>query len=83
VQPLLLCKAVSVTYSEGVFAALIIQHAKRMRHTVICCLSGSTIFLYIPGEKKVTENKMRALIFSKTFVRKISHSKKNGARHDQ
>ena len=40
-------KATSITYSECVFVVLGIQHAMRMRHTVICGLSGSTIFLHI------------------------------------
>ena len=30
-----------------VFVALVIQRAMRMRHTVICGLSGSTIFFRI------------------------------------
>jgi len=34
-----------LTYSECVSAALGIRHAKRMRHVVICRLSGSTVFL--------------------------------------
>jgi hypothetical protein len=36
--------AISFTYSEFVFVALDIQLAKRMRHIVICGLSGYTIF---------------------------------------
>ena len=39
-----------------VYADFIIQHAKRMRHTVICGLSGSTIFFYIQ-EKKLLKTK--------------------------
>jgi len=34
-------KAISITYTECLFAALGIQH-----HTVICGLSGSTVFIH-------------------------------------
>jgi hypothetical protein len=37
-------KAVRTSYSERVPPALVTQHAMRMRHTVICGLSGCTIF---------------------------------------
>jgi hypothetical protein len=40
-------KAISITYSECVFIALGIQHAKRKSHTVICGLSGCTGFFHI------------------------------------
>ena len=40
-------KAISGTYSEYVFVALGIQHAMRVRHIVICGLSGSTTFFNI------------------------------------
>jgi hypothetical protein len=36
-----------VTYSECVFVDLGVHHAMRMRHIVICDLTGSTIFFHI------------------------------------
>jgi hypothetical protein len=36
----------NITYSQCVFVALAIQHAMRMRHIVICGLSGSTVFFH-------------------------------------
>ena len=41
------CKILSITYYEGVFVALGIQNAKRMRHIFICGLSGCNIFFNI------------------------------------
>jgi hypothetical protein len=40
-------EVIFITYSDCVFVASVIQHKKRMRHIVICSLSGSTIFLHI------------------------------------
>jgi len=44
VQPLLLCKAISITYSVRVFVALTIRQAMRFRHIIIFGTFGCTIF---------------------------------------
>jgi hypothetical protein len=78
-------KAISITYSECVSVALVIQHAKRIRRivlSVVCVLSGCTLFFHIIingtifGEKKSLNINMCVLIFSATFVRNISHLRK-------
>jgi hypothetical protein len=87
-------KTVSITYSECVFVcvcvcvALVIHHAKRMRHIMLSFVACpalqyfSKLFINctIFG-KKVIEHKMRVLIYSTTFVRNISHSKNKSARY--
>jgi len=40
-------KSIIITYSECVFLALFIRHEMRMRHIVICGVSGSTPFYHI------------------------------------
>jgi hypothetical protein len=40
-------KAISITYSESVLIALVIQHVMRMRHIVVCGLPRSKIFFHI------------------------------------
>ena len=77
----------SNTYSECVFVALGIQYAMPMCHTVICGLSGSTIFFLISHKRSnflggVMEHKMYVLIFSTSFVWNIYHSKNNWVRYD-
>ena len=50
-------KALSITYSEGVSVALDTQHAKHMRHIVVCGLSGSTIFFHVISNETIFEKK--------------------------
>jgi hypothetical protein len=40
-------KAISITYSEGVFVALGIQHAMRLRRIVMCSLLCSEFFFNV------------------------------------
>jgi len=55
-------KAISIPYSECVFVALGTQHAMRVRHIVICCVSALQYFSTLSHrkhdfrKKKVTEH---------------------------
>jgi len=56
-----------------VVVALGTQHAMRMRHIVICDLSGSTVFLHFISQtallfEKVIEYEIWVLMFSTDFV---------------
>jgi len=64
------------------FLALDTQREMCMSHIGICVLLGTTIFFHIISKilefsGNVTEHKMWVLIFFTTFVRNISHFKKN------
>ena len=79
-------RAISITYSEGVFAALGIQHAMCMCHIVICCHSSSTLFFHILINGmifNITLLNIKCVFISSTiFIWNISHSKKNWVRYD-
>jgi hypothetical protein len=70
-------KSISITYSDCVFVAYVIQHAMCMCHIVIYGLPDCKIFFHISqtarfSKKKVIEHKMCVLIFSailcETFI---------------
>ena len=44
-------KAINITYCQGVFVALGIQHAMHMRHAINCGPPRSTIFLHLMSQK--------------------------------
>jgi hypothetical protein len=62
-------KAVIITYSDCVSAALVIQHVKRMRHIVLSPLASldlpyfSTLSHKRRDLKKIIEHKVCVLIF--------------------
>jgi hypothetical protein len=64
-----------ITYTEYVFVALVIQHAKRMRRVILSSVAGLVLPYFstlshvrYDLRKKVTEHKMCVLIFSTNFV---------------
>ena len=70
-------KAVSIKYSQCLSAALVIQHAKRLRRIIL----SSVAWLAVPYfstlshkrfSQKVIKRKMCILIFSTTFIWNIS-----------
>ena len=55
------------------FVALVIQHAKRLRHIVFCDVANSAVFLHIISRmtklsRKAVEHKTSVLVFSTSFV---------------
>jgi hypothetical protein len=66
--------AISITSSKSVFVALGIQHAMCTLHTVICNLSGSTIFFHIISHgmsfrgKKQREREKKKLLLIKCVL---------------
>ena len=85
-------KTISVTCSECVSVALVTHHAKRKRHFIFPYLTCLDLPYFCTISYKrhdfsggvgggMIEHKMCVLIFSATFVRNISHSKKNSARY--
>jgi hypothetical protein len=69
-EPFLQWKSNNIILSMRVFVALVIQHAMRVRHIVICGLSGFTVFFYIISQKerlKKEKNAKYVFIFSRTL----------------
>jgi len=82
-------KSNNITYSDSVSVALVIEHAVRMRRTIlssVACL-GAPFFSTLChkrrgfGGKKKDEHKSCVLILAATFIRNISHSNKKSARY--
>jgi hypothetical protein len=82
-------EAIIIIYSESVFVALCIQHAKSRSHIVIAGLFYFTVcFFTLPHKRHdfrnwIIENRMRILIFYTHFFWNVDHSKKNWARFNQ
>jgi hypothetical protein len=80
-------KTISISHSECVSVALIMEDKMLTRHVVLCGLSGSTVFFShnhksrTISEKKMIEHKMCFDFLYKLFWN-IFHSKKNWVRYD-
>jgi hypothetical protein len=74
-------KAKSITYSECVFLALVIRHAKRMRLAVLSSVASMSVLYFTTSHKhydfreKNYWNIKYILIFSNIFVRIIPYFK--------
>jgi uncharacterized Zn-finger protein len=65
-------KAISITYYEYVFVALVIQGAMRMCRIFICDMSGCTIFFHITVESRFTTGLLSRIFGCKSNRRKTS-----------
>jgi hypothetical protein len=81
-------KAISITYSECVSVALVMQHVKRMRRIILSSVACLAVPYFSTLSHKrhdfggnVTEHKMCVWILCTIFVCNISHSNKNSARY--
>jgi hypothetical protein len=82
-------KTISITYSECVSVALVIQHAKRMSRIILSAAANPALpYFYTLSHKrhnfrgkKSYWTYMCGFIFSTTFVWKNSHSKNNLVRY--
>jgi hypothetical protein len=80
-------KAVSITYSECVSVALVVQHAKRICPIILPSVASPALLYFCTLShihkifgKKFTEYKM-CLDFPATSVWNSSHAEKNSARY--
>ena len=74
----------SKSYSDCVYVALVIQHAKRMRRIILSVASSVLPHYLIEGtilEKKVTERKTCVLVFCTAFRWNTSQYDKNSAKY--
>jgi len=73
VQPLFQWKSKNITYSACVFVALGVQHAMRLRHIVICGLSGCAVFFNIISQTaRYSKEKNKLLNMTRGSVQLLS-----------
>jgi hypothetical protein len=77
-------KAISITYSECVSVALVIQHAKRMRRIILSPVACLAVPYFSKLSHKQQDFREKKLLNIKRvlILWNISHSKKNWARYD-